>query len=214
MSLDIAQQGLRERKRVATRRAIEAAALELVADKGFDKVTVDEISRRADVSPRTFFNYFASKEAALLGDSPELPSNEVIEAYVTAGSKQSAFLGLGPLIAGATDSPGEDAELQHLRFTLLKQHPQLFAQRMAAMRAFEDNLAAVVADRLRHDDPALAADESALRGKARLITLMAFGVIRHAWFCWATNEAEMPLSDRLLQSFDQAGEILAPASAS
>jgi len=44
------------------------------------------------------------------------------------------------------------------------------------------------------------------------MTLMAFGVIRHAWFSWAANDAEMPLADRVLQSFDQAGKILEPAS--
>ncbi len=212
MSLDVAQQGLRERKRLATRRAIEAAAIGLVAEKGLEKVTVDEISHRADVSPRTFFNYFASKEAALLGESPELPGEEELQEYITAGPTKSALQGLGRLIARASDiEGGEDADTHGQRFALLKQYPQLFAMRMTAMKTFEEQLSKLVAERLRRDEPGL--DDEAVRSKSKLITLVAFGVIRHAWSCWAENESEMSLGDRMVDSFGQLPGILEPAPA-
>lgn len=63
--------GLRERKKRETRAALHRAALDLVEEKGFAAVTTDQIAAAAGVSPRTFFNYYPSKDAAVLGTKPE-----------------------------------------------------------------------------------------------------------------------------------------------
>lgn len=58
--------GLRERKKRATQDALSCAALDLALAKGLDAVTAEAIAELAGVSTRTFHNYFASKEAAIL----------------------------------------------------------------------------------------------------------------------------------------------------
>jgi AcrR family transcriptional regulator len=58
--------GLRERKKQRTRSMLIDAAVQLCEKQGFDKTTVDQIAAVADVSPRTFSRYFATKDAVIL----------------------------------------------------------------------------------------------------------------------------------------------------
>lgn len=93
--------GLRERKRRATRMAIQKAAIDLATERGVDGVTVEEIGHAANVSPRTFFNYFPTKDAAIVGEIPQLPDDESVETFVNAGGQQSILDGVAELLAAS-----------------------------------------------------------------------------------------------------------------
>jgi AcrR family transcriptional regulator len=60
--------GLRERRRVRVKLMVQAEALRLFADKGYEQTTIDDIAHASAMSPRTFFRYFPTKEDVVLWD--------------------------------------------------------------------------------------------------------------------------------------------------
>lgn len=60
--------GLRERKKLRTRAAIQKEAMRLFLDKGFEETTIEDIAEAVEISPSTFFNYFPNKEAVVFQD--------------------------------------------------------------------------------------------------------------------------------------------------
>jgi len=191
--------GLRERKRIATRRAIQLAALELASERGFDKVTVDEISHAANVSPRTFFNYFPTKEAALFGADPD---------RITALRERVARLAPGePALAAlrlvmVDDARAAAAELTELggdpagwlrRMKSAHTDPQLRAARAAQMAMTERAIAEGIAERLGTDP-----ERDPYPG---LLAATAAGVFRASISFWAGTGGTVPLEHLIDQAF-------------
>src|SRR5258707_8017576 len=102
---------LRERKKLATRRLLRRAALDLVAQRGLTNVTVEDIAEAAEVSPRTFFNYFPSKEAVLFGGDPDRAA-ELREGIATGSPGQPAIDVLRTVLVA--DAEAIAAELRSL----------------------------------------------------------------------------------------------------
>lgn len=82
----ISEVGLRERKRAATRAAITAVARSLTAERGLNGYTVEEVCERTGISRRTFFNYFPTKEDAIIGHVDDDFPAEVVSRFIEGGA--------------------------------------------------------------------------------------------------------------------------------
>jgi len=194
-----AEPGLRERKRRATRLAIQQAALRIAIEEGLAAVTVDEISRRADVSPRTFFNYFPNKEGAILGDDPTLPDDDALQDFVAGGPTGDLLADLGALLVHSTRELIEERGLIEERQQVLRAAPELFSRRMESMKEFQAEIERAVVTRL--EAAGSTTEPVALRRRARLASLVALATLRHAWWEWSESGSETHLVDELQRSF-------------
>jgi len=200
--------GLRERKRLATRRAIQQAALQVVRERGLDGATVDEISRIADVSPRTFFNYFPSKEDAILGEKPTLEGNP--EAAWFIADRGPILRSLARVIQHGSTILLSDAELAAERRALGKLYPELMVKRMASVHRFEEELTQLVSARLEAENPGMPTDE--VTDRARLTALTAYAFVRHAWFTWIEHPGSTTEFAELLEHSFELGSGLVESS--
>jgi AcrR family transcriptional regulator len=103
--------GLRERKKQRTRAALEAAALRLFDEHGYDATTVEQIAARAQVSTRTFFRYYPTKADVLLRD--QVDRLAMIEAFLAdRPASEPIMTSLRALLrAIVADAPAERALL-------------------------------------------------------------------------------------------------------
>ena len=138
--------GLRERKKLATRHALHEAALHLVAVHGLDGVSVDDIAARADVSPRTFFNYFSSKDDAVLGLDPEA-SRRQLDLFLARPAAESPLSALRAVARHQAAEMAGETELWPLRLKVIDAHPALLARLAAAFGEAEKALGQAIAER-------------------------------------------------------------------
>ncbi|ASQ99727.1 TetR family transcriptional regulator [Streptomyces sp. 11-1-2] len=142
--------GLREQKKQATREALRAAALRLALERGPDNVRVDHIAEAAGVSPRTYNNYFSSREQAIVA----AVTSEREARVAAAVADRPAGIGLADAVIEAivdqyTDpgEPGRDALL------LIATSPTLRVAFVDTATAIEHPLTDAIAERLGDAEP-------------------------------------------------------------
>jgi AcrR family transcriptional regulator len=194
---------LRERKKLATRRLLRRAALDLVAARGLSNVTVEDIAEAAEVSPRTFFNYFPTKEAALFGGDPDgaaqlrdrvacgVPgksSLDVLRAVLAEDAEE---------IADEMRSLGGDPADWLRRMKVARTDPHVRAAHAAQMAMTERAIAEGLAARLGTD---LETDPY-----PGVLAAAAVGAVRASMAFWAGSGGAVKLG----QLIDQAFQALA-----
>jgi AcrR family transcriptional regulator len=184
--------GLRERKKAATRRALQQAALRLVAERGLDKVTVEEIAAAADVAPRTFFNYFSTKEEALLGRDPDKQA-AFVAALAARPPQESPLTAMHAVLVGQADDMASRAQDWQLRMRLVHDYPQLLPSHLAAFAEGERAMAEAVAART-----GISREQSIYPD---LLAATAISAMRTAMARWRTTDGSGPLADHIDEAF-------------
>jgi AcrR family transcriptional regulator len=142
--------GLRERRKRLTAAELEAAALRLFGERGFDAVTVDDIAADADVSRRTFFRYFASKEDVLLADH-HVQLARLREAMAARPPGEAILTALRNALLSITGDFEDRREKVILRGRIMRETPSLQARSLVHQKSWEDAMQQMVADRLGVD---------------------------------------------------------------
>lgn len=114
-------EGLRERKKRRTRGEIHRAALEMVLDDGLENVTVERIAERAGISQRTFFNYFPTKDAAILGIAPDAAERYAGD-FLSRPADEHAW---ESVVESVREGLNRDPERHRLRRAVLFRYPEL-----------------------------------------------------------------------------------------
>ncbi len=171
----VAEQGLRERKKLRTRKAIASAALRLFAERGFRETTVDEIAAAADVSPRTFFRYFATKEDAALADH-ERRLAAIRDALAAGPPDEPVTAPVRRAVLAMVGEVAADPAEGSVRARIVSTEPSVLARSLELQAAYEDAIAREVATRLGVD-----AD---LDPRPRVVAGAALGALRAAMRLW------------------------------
>lgn len=189
--------GRRDRKKQQTRAALVAAALRLVDERGRDHVTVEEIAEAADVSSRTFFNYFATKDDALLGGPlPDGPSihDRLLAVPADVPLVRALFEALQPDIAQIQ----AERDVWLLRLRVIKSNPSLLPILIARGECAEEETVAAIAART-----GISADSLF----PRLVATAVGAAVRAAMMRWATGDGR-ELPDLVREAFDILGSGL------
>ncbi|HZM38192.1 MAG TPA: TetR family transcriptional regulator [Acidimicrobiales bacterium] len=184
--------GLRERKKAETHQALTVAAVRLAEELGPDRVTVEAIAEAAGVSPRTFFNYFQSKEDAMVGVSPN-ETSELLDDLAARPEDEAPLDSLRAMALAAAARLEAKADEMMARHRLTQAYPSLAMRRAARSTEVERALAEVIAGRTgldvdRDPYPLLAAST-------------ALSAIRVAMSAWQERDRPGPLVDLLDETF-------------
>lgn len=194
--------GLRERKKHKTAVALHEAAMELFRDRGYGETTVEDIADRAEVSPRTFFRYYTTKESVVFAD-------EVKRRDIFLGALQARPLD-EPLLVSIREASLRLAEDYHqakdfFRWELASQVAAVAAARFRAHSRWESAIALESAERLR------LPSKNDLT--ARTLAAASLGAWRTAQTAWYFSRGRTRLATHVGDAFDALGRLgaLVPA---
>ncbi|MET9344694.1 TetR family transcriptional regulator [Nonomuraea sp. NPDC003804] len=187
--------GLRERKKADTRAAIQRHALRLFREQGYDATSIEQIAQAADVSHRTVFRYFPTKEALVtLDDYDTLIAAAYAAQPAELGPVTALRNALRAVLTGVTDA---DIAAKRERQALVLSVPSLWAASLANITRTKQTLTDLVAARL---------DRPPYDDRVRAVSGAVFGILLSTWLDWAHDPGmDAPASlDRALAHLESS----------
>lgn len=186
--------GLRAQKKERARDAMHRAAVGLAAELGASSVTVEMIADAADVSPRTFFNYWESKEAAILGLTPDRTDRAVdLLRERPVGERPEASL--RAVVRQMAAQMPTDLELRRTKRLAMDREPALRLASGRVMSSLHEALTTALAERLDGEDA---------RDRATVLVQLAFGAAHAAFALSLTHGTTLSAEfDRIYDLIDR-----------
>jgi AcrR family transcriptional regulator len=194
---------LRERKRKVVRQALSSAALRLALERGLEHVLVADIAAEAGVSPRTFNNYFSSKEEAVAAPAFDRMA-QVLATFGKRPPSEPLWESVTQAILAQFPAPGRAGAETAGHARLAADNPGLRAEQLKAYAAIERLLAGAIAERLGAD-----AGEDVF---PCLVAAAAIGASRAAFDHWLDGNHDVPFRSVLARALGQSGRGFAGSS--
>ena len=188
--MTIGDVGRRERKKSETHQQLRSAALQLVARHGLQRVTVEDIAEAADVSTRTFYDHFASKEDAIVGfDAVRV--NQLRASLLARPPDEEPLQALRAVMRELLD---QSSEQWPLRMEIIRSDPELLARMFASFASVEQAMVEVIGER--------TGTEPDRDLYPVLVTAVATGAFRASVASWHRTGQTVPLSKIFDAAFD------------
>lgn len=184
--------GLRERKKLATRQALSAAAIRLALEQGFDNVRVEDIAEAAGVSPRTFNNYFSSREEAIVA-ARHAQVERMAQELLARPAEESLLEAIGNAMTAEHD---EDRPREPVRdmVRLFVCNPALHAEFLRTAAQTTSPMIEAVAHRTGTSPDDLL---------PQVVTSAALGAMRAAMYKWFSDENSPPFDVLMRDALNQ-----------
>lgn len=192
---------LRERKKAKTRKVLADTATELFAEQGFDHTTVEEIAEACDVSPRTFFRYFASKEDVLFAVGDER-LRQLLDAIATRPSGEAPLRSMREAALSLVPEYTSERARLITRKRIIAETQTLRSRGLERQLGWEDAVTDALGQRITDAGPAGI--------ELRLVASVTTATLRAALHTWL--EAGGDLATLIDDAFDRLSRGLEPSS--
>ena len=191
--MQTSEPGLRERKRAETRARLETAATELVLRDGLEHVTLEAICDAAEVSIRTFFNYFDAKEDAILGIRDFEISDDIVADHIAAHKDAGVIDNVVALLFRVINPSITDSHLYKARMEIVHRYPHLLGRMAAQFTRKGEELIGAVRTVLAAAPGAHDETEAESTISAEMVLAICSGAARSAVKEWAATGNQTPI---------------------